>query len=192
MNFSQPAVPPAQLYSGDGIDGVETFPRWAASNFGVSTGPSGTAWFSFFTPSQAKTFSTIRTSSGDTAAAATPTVARVGLYTSDGTTLTLVARTANTTSLWAATFTAYNTALATAGGFPASYTVVPGQRYAWGLVVVSAAAMPTLYGVLPVHGDIMALAPMLSKSLAAQADLPTSQAISGLANNNRMFYAAGV
>lgn len=190
MTFT-PSVPIGQEYSGDSISGAETMPRWAATNFGVAVSTSGLVWLSFFTPIQAKTFDEIVTISGDTAAAATPTLCRCGLYTSDGTDLTLVARTANDTGLWADTFTEYSPSLNTTGGFPASYTVAPGQRYAFGLVVVTAGATPTLYGIQPTSNATMDRDPYLVKNLAGQTDLPTTISIAATGANNKMFYVAG-
>jgi hypothetical protein len=65
------------------------------------------------------------------------TLARMGLYTVDAAgTVTLVAQTASDTTLFTAANTVYQKVLDTAGGYPASYTLIAGQRYAVGVIGV--------------------------------------------------------
>ena len=107
---------------------------------------------------------------GGTAAGATPTLIRVGLYEiaadGDG---TLVAATANDTSLLAVANTAYEKALS------APYTLRRGQRYAAGLLVVTGATAPTIAG-----GASFSVAtegaeePRMNGSIGSQTDLPAS------------------
>lgn len=91
-----------------------------------------------------RTISNLFSRSGGTAASGL-SLARMGLYTVDSSTnvATLVARTASDTTLWASTFTTYARALATAGGYPASYAVTRGSWYAFGVIAVGT-TMPGL------------------------------------------------
>lgn len=69
------------------------------------------------------------------------TLARMGLYTVDAAgAVTLVAQTAADATLFTAVQTVYQRTLDTAGGFPASYPLVAGQRYAIGIIGVGQTA----------------------------------------------------
>ena len=61
--------------------------------------------------------------------------------------MTRVARIASDTTLFAATFTLYDESLNTTGGFPASYSLVGGLRYAIGILMTGMTVAPILYGV---------------------------------------------
>jgi hypothetical protein len=112
-------------------------------------------------------------------AAATITLARLGLYTvaADGS-ITLVARGASSTTLGNATFTLASQTLDTTGGFPASYTIQYGQRYAFGCIWVATTA-PTVYGG-GVQATAAAWLPWIAMAQSSQSDLPTSTAIGSL------------
>jgi hypothetical protein len=113
--------------------------------------------------------------------AASCTAARMGLYTFDGTTATLVARTINDTTLFNSLYTSYTRSLSTTGGYPASYTLTAGTRYAFAYIVV-AATMPTIYNA-PLGdnnaGVIGALSPRISGVRTGQTDLLVSTTING-------------
>jgi len=69
------------------------------------------------------------------------TVARMGLYTVDGAgALTLVAQTASDPTMFTAPNAVSQKVLDTAGGYPASYALVAGQRYALGIIGVGQTA----------------------------------------------------
>lgn len=111
--------------------------------------------------------------SGTTAAAATPTLVRFGVYLIDQTTFaaSLIASTVNDTTLMAATNTAYTRS------FSASFTKTAGLMYALGMLVVTAAAAPTTPGVqgLANTGEaIYARFPRVAGFIASQSDLPAS------------------
>ena len=143
-------------------------------------GYSGYITFSFFTPLETMTISQI-TMGNSSIPAASCTAARMGLYTFDGTTATLVARTANDTTLFNSLYTSYTRSLSTTGGYPASYTLTAGTRYAFAYIVV-AATMPTIYNA-PLGdnnaGVIGALSPRISGVRTGQTDLLVSTTISG-------------
>lgn len=143
-------------------------------------GYSGYITFSFFTPLETMTISQI-TMGNSSIPAASCTAARMGLYTFDGTTATLVARTANDTTLFNSLYTSYTRSFSTTGGYPASYTLTAGTRYAFAYIVV-AATMPTIYNA-PLGdnnaGVIGALSPRISGVRTGQTDLLVSTTING-------------
>lgn len=115
---------------------VDTVPRWATATT-VVTPVSGTVYATYFTPLVDLTVGTITVHSSVSNAASGLTLAKMGLYTAAANgDLTLVARSASNTSLLSALNTQYDEALATAGGFPASYALVTGTRYAVGIIQV--------------------------------------------------------
>lgn len=167
--------------------GQETFNRsWAQSNILPST--SGTLRLTFFSARKSETSTQVRVCSGGTAAAATPTLCRIGLWTVDSSdnSVSLVANVANDTTLFAAQNTAYTRSWAS------SYAMVAGQRYALGILVVTGAASPTFPGLV-VGGGLTAesaIAPRITGSLASQTDLPSSFTSAGLTTSTNRYYAA--
>lgn len=107
------------------------------------------------------------------------TTSKGGLYTSDGTTLTRVATSANDVSAGATADTrdAYT--------LSAAYTMTPGTEY-WGAIIVVATTAPSVLSLsptnFPVSGGISPAAtenPALAKTLGSQTDLDATEAISG-------------
>ena len=148
---------------------VDTAPRMNSQN---ATMASGQCYFTFFTPSTNLTVSNITVATAGTAATSL-TYAALGLYTFDGTTATLVARTASDTSLYGSTFTNYTRSFDTTGGFPASYTLVAGQRYGLGLLVVTAGTAPAIYlssGFIP--NNLSTLDPRMTALKTGETSLP--------------------
>lgn len=128
----------------------------------------------YFTARKSESVTQIRVESG-TAAGATPTVIRFGLYliAADGG-ATLVAATANDTTLLVGANTVYTKA------FAAPYAKIAGRRYAVGLLVVTGATAPTVRGVNFSTGAELAIAARLTGALASQTDLPASFADASL------------
>lgn len=119
------------------------------------------------------------------AAAATPTLARVGLYLVNGDdTLTLVASTANDTNL----FNVANTAFTRT--FSASYGLTAGVRYALGILVVTAATVPQFAGSGPsvASSALGLLTPREAGYLNGQTDLPATVA-AALTGGTNAFWA---
>ena len=169
----------------------ETMPRVVASAAGTTL--SGEVHLSFFTPAEDKTISNL-TMVTSTTAAAGATLIRMGLYTVDGSgNVTLVARTASDTTLFNAINTPFTRAFSTTGGYPATYALVAGTRYAVGFIVV-ATTRPALYHSSTQNAAMTSLAPRMSAVLASQADLPTTintvgGASPAYADVNRQYYA---
>lgn len=177
-----------QDYYGNSLTGIETMPRSDMTNQAQATS-SGAVRLTYFTAQVTYTATNVLTYVGTTAAGATPTLCKVGFYTvaSNGD-LTLVALTANTTSLWAGSATTeYNTALSS------SYQFIAGQRYAAATLVVTGAAAPTLCGSPgSVSSALNARAPRISASLSGQTDLPASISSGSLTVNAVRHYVAAI
>ncbi len=169
----------AEFY-GDGLAGVEPFPRWAAPA-AKATG-NGVLYLTYLTPSQSYTATGLSIVTGG-AAGATPTLCRMGVYTIDAAGAgALVAAIANDTTLFATASTKYARAFDAGGGLPTSYAYRAGQRYAHGVLILSAAAFPTFKGVdLATQSGLFALAPRLFGQLTGQTDLPASFVAASLA-----------
>lgn len=146
------------------------------TNNNALTVVSGTAMYVMFTPLVTTTVSQITFFSGNVAASGL-TLARFGLFTftetSSTTSAVLVARTASDTTLFTSTSTSWSRSLDTASGFPATYTLVAGTRYAVGLVTVGTGTMPQ-YSGKAVPAGISPLTPRTVAQIASQTDLPTS------------------
>ena len=148
---------------------VDVYPRQGNSSGTLS---SGTTYFTFFTPIWGTTISSISIASATTAASGV-TVARLGLYTFDGTTATLVARTTNDTGLFATPNTLFTRTFDATGGFPSQYTLVAGQRYAIAVIVV-ATTPGNVYTAFSAPAAIGTLTPRLVGTVPLQSDLPST------------------
>jgi len=148
---------------------VDTGPRVNSQN---ATFATGNCYFTFFTPLTGMTVSQVMVATAGTAATSV-TYAAMGLYTFDGTTATLVARTASDTSLFTSTFTNYTRSFSTVGGFPADYVLTAGQRYALGVLVTTTGTEPTIYinnGFIP--NNLSVLDPRVTGLVSGQTALP--------------------
>lgn len=173
---------PFSFVDADGT-AVEVFPRLHATQGRDLVG--GQITFAFFTPMYDLTVSSVRVATVGTAAAGL-TLARMGLYTVSGNTLTLAARTASDTSLFTATFTQYSRSFDTAGGYPATFDLVKGVRYAFA-VIATGTTMPQLYGNGFTVASLNALAPRLSVGQTGQTDLITTSTTT--AGTNFVYWA---
>ena len=161
--------------------GEEVFDRRFGTNSGIGM-TSGTLRLSYFTSRRAGSSTQVRVVTGGTAAAATPTLCRIGLYTVDAAGAgTLVASTANDTSLFAATSTVYTRS------WSSPYTLIVGQRYALGLIGTT---VPTMGGVSMSLGTEPNMSPRLSAAWAGQTDLPASFADASLGTTGSTVYGA--
>jgi hypothetical protein len=149
----------------------DTTPRNAA--LATTTVTSGIAYFHFFTPTYSITASSLSFTNGATVASGL-TLARLGLYAVGADdTATLVARTASDTTLATTANTLYTRVFATAGGYPASYTLNAGTRYAVA-IIFTGTTMPNLVistGVLQLAG----LPPRVAGTVTGLTDLPASR-----------------
>lgn len=140
---------------------------------------------SYFTAKKTEIVNNVVTVSGTVAAAATPSICKIGVYEVQANgDLTLVASTANTLSLWATTFTKYTTAL------QSSLSKTQGKRYAVGILVVSAVAIPTFYGHSTIPTVISLDEPAICAFLPGQSDLPSSITKASLTATSSFIYTA--
>ena len=149
---------------------VEVMPRNA---LGLTTLTTAIGWWSFFTPLVTTTVSSVAMANGSTVAAGL-TFARMGLYTYDETTVTLVARTASDTTLFTTASTLYTRSFDTTGGYPATYTLQAGQRYGLALLCVGT-TMPTIFYGSVSAGFLAAATPRLSGIVGGLSDLPATR-----------------
>lgn len=162
--------------------GQSTIPRHLCTSTTVSVS-SGIMRVTYFTATKTETIASVRTVTGSTAASGA-TLCRIGIYSaeSDGA-ITKIAETANDTSLWASTATAYTKALS------ASVQLVKGKRYAVGILYVGSTA-PTMCGLTGLQGAELGVAPRLSALQGGRSDLPASSAMAEMADSLHMHYVA--
>jgi hypothetical protein len=149
------------------VSGVGTVARTDVASSATMT--SQLVRFSYFTARRSFTSTQSTSYVTTTAAAATPTLCRWGLYSvaANGD-LTLIASIANDTTLWAVQQTAYTRSWTT------PVDIHQGTRYALGLLCVTGAAAPTLASANNITNPIASAEPRLCAQLAGQTDLPSS------------------
>ena len=134
----------------------------------------------YFTAPRAETWTSIATSTGTTAAGATPTLCKMGVYLVEANgDLTRVAVTASDTSLWNTPSTR-----TPPQAFIAPYAAVAGQRYALAALIVTGAALPSLHCADPIlPAATLSFAPRLAGVVTGQTDLPTSVVAASVADS---------
>lgn len=162
--------------------GIDIYPRGELTNTSTAQ-TSGQPFYAFFTPSTTVTVSAITMGTASTAGSGL-TLARMGLYTFDETTATLVARTASDTTLFTAAATTYTRNFDTTGGYPSSYTLTAGTRY--GVAVFSAGTTLPAYVMKNVNNGVGNLTPRMAAVSTSATDLPTSIT---MGNSNVMVFA---
>lgn len=148
---------------------LHTVPREAVTTTAQLV--SGTVYLAMFTPLVDVMATKIAACAGTTAWTGT-TLTRLGLYRiNDSGTATLVAATANNTTLLGSVNAISSAPFDTAGGLPASYKLRAGQRYATAVLGVGG-TVGHLRGALP-HVTIAQRAPILAATAGTgQTDLP--------------------
>lgn len=140
-----------------------------------------------FIARKSEVITTLAAVTGSTAAAATPTVCRYGVYTvaPDGT-MTLVASTPNDTTMFSVANTAYPRALST------PFNKQAGVAYCFGMAIVSAAGAPTMHGYQEPNGvnAIQAFLPIpyWGIQLSGIVDLPASGSIGTISGTVPFLY----
>ncbi len=173
------------------VSGVATMRRWDASSAALTCN-SGELRLTFFTNRKAFTATKLQMKTGTTAAAATPTLCKMGLYVVETNgDLTLIGATASdTATMFRATQTVYEVAMT------ASVAMLAGSRYAMGPLIVTGAASANFAGVAPTGmttgGAVLmsSTAPVLTGILTGQTDLPSSITAGSLGTTAQMFYGA--
>jgi len=138
----------------------------------------------YFRARKTESVTQVRAISGTTAAAATPSLCRLGVYSVDGSgNLALVGSTANDTSLFAGASTVYTRSLS------APFTKTAGSVYAFGILVVSDVTMPTVCGIVSALGAAeVGLAPRITGFVAGMSDLPATVAVGSVADSASIVY----
>lgn len=150
--------------------GEETISREIAQGTLVPTS-NQVLRLTYFRARKSETSTQVRLICGGTAAAATPTLIRIGVFSIDSSgNGTLIASTVSDTALFAAANTAYTKSWAS------SFSKVAGQIYALGVIVVTGVASPTLVGSAGSNGLAVewGLDPRLTGSISGVSDLPAS------------------
>lgn len=171
---------------------VETMPRHMIPSSSVNALATQRLYFMFFVATRDMLATQFKLPIAGTAAASI-TLARLGLYTApnaDGTGMTCVAASANSTTLGNATFATavapFGTSPVGGQAMPANYQLVRGNRYAIGVLFVGT-TMPLLYGGLNIPA-ISTDTPRICGSLASQSDLVLNPG--ALSNTVASVYAA--
>ena len=162
--------------------GEAALPREVAGG-DVVAAASGQMLVTVFQARKTESITQVAVTVGPTAAAATPSVCRLGVFSiaANGD-ATLIHSTANDTALFASTNTEYAKALDT------TWAKVAGSWYGIGVLVVSATTMPKFTGLTAIAGvsSLYALAPRLVFSKAGLSDLPASVAVADQAAQYRV------
>ncbi len=169
----------SSLFSGEAVFSREEI---ASSGVGVGT---GSLRLTYFTAGKTETISQVRLHTGSTAAGATPTICRIAVYLVDDATqnLTLVASTANDTTLFSVATNEYVKA------FSAPFTKYKGNRYAIGVLVVTAFTLPNFCGQNSIPAAETSKAPRIT-GYSAQADIVASITDASLtAGASRIYFA---
>lgn len=140
---------------------------------GVSYGSSGNMIVTYRRATRTEDITKLSMSSG-TAAGATPSLVKFGVYSVNEITgeLTLVASTANTTSTFSAANTTYEVDLSS------TWNKVAGTMYAYAVLIVTGTTLPTIIGKSHLSSNsvaaILALSPRVSGTVISLTDLPST------------------
>lgn len=153
----------------EGSFGLTTLPRidsglWLYDYNGIETGELN---LTYVFPEVTRTIDTIDIPVG-TAAGATPTISRIGIYSVDGSNnLTLIGSTPNDTALFTTAYVNKTKALSS------PVTLTAGNVYAFAVLFVTTASRPVLRGRV-ISNNAGQLAPILNGRVTAQTDLPAT------------------
>jgi hypothetical protein len=130
-------------------------------------------YLTMFTPLFNQTISNLIIHSGPVSSP-NYTLVKMGLFTISGTTATLVAETASDTTLFTAQRVVYTRALSSARGYPTSYSLVAGTRYALGAIAVGTGSSNFWSNAQLSDSTLSFTAPQISGIITSQTDLPTA------------------
>ncbi len=154
---------------------------------GISYGSSGNVLLTYRRATKTETVTKLQAACG-TAAGATPTLIKFGVYSVNESTgeLTRVATTASDTSVFAAANTGYELTLTT------PWQKQAGVMYAYALLIVSAQTLPTIVGFAHAASAavnaILALPPRVTGTVTSQTDLPATVAGGSVSVSNRAIW----
>lgn len=169
--------------SSDLSSGESSLSRYSVTGMGATGNQS--LRLTYFTAKKTETITELRVTSGSTAAVGA-TLCRIGIYEEDSSTgdLTLVAATANDTTLFSASSTVYEPALA------ASLAKVRGKRYAVGVLVVGTSTAPNIVGHAALPAAEAGRAPRLGGLVGSQTDLPNTVSAASINSQSNLHYVA--
>jgi hypothetical protein len=133
----------------------------------TATFTSGTIYWTFFTPLETLSVSTLSVSSGGTVTSGATTI-QAGIYSYDETTATRLAYTANDTTVFGTRNTVYTRNLNT------TITMTAGTRYGFAVLVVATTPGTGVLAFGNPPAALNALAPTMRGYLVGQTGLPTS------------------
>jgi hypothetical protein len=134
---------------------------------------NGTVWLTMFTPLFNNTITNLVI---HTAAVSSPsyTLAKLGLFSISGTNVTLVAETDNDTTIMSTANTVYTRALSSTRGYPTSYNLVAGTRYAFGIITVGTGSSNIWTNTQLSNSTLSFTVPYTAGRIQTQTDLPTA------------------
>lgn len=188
IGIDQTLIADQRNYPSSGIDIIER--TTVAGTQGLANGTGRFVTFVASKTYSVSNFQIIITTAGTDTGGTTKRA--IGLYTISGTTATLVARTANTTTLGSSTTNAnniYPIALDGSGASLSSYTVNAGTRYAIGILCYNTGGtfgQPTI-AAATLSGSISQLTPIIAASASSLTDLPTSQTLTSSSSSFPFF-----
>jgi len=139
-------------------------------------GPSGQLWLSYVTALTNTPITKLAVNIGNTAAVGT-TLARLAFFTvASDNSITKVAQTANDPTIGANAYNVNERVLSTVGGLPASYTPVPGTRYALGYLHVATTTPPVSGAyVIDPYAE-----PVPNRVIGGQTDIAANYAVADI------------
>jgi len=155
------------IYANKLSSGMDVFPRDFVTGEAVLATQSLIAVQ--FTCDKIFTATQLRTITGSQASSGATTI-KMGLYEVNAdSSLTLLAKTANNTSLWASIDTVYTEAFESG----ATVDMVRNKRYAFA-VLQDGGTLPKLVGQRQPNGNILTYTPRIAANYASQTDIPSS------------------
>lgn len=158
---------------------------------GVAYGASGNLLLTYRRAIKTETITKLSMACA-TAAGATPSLVKFGVYSVNENTgdLTLVASTANDTTIFSTANTGFEVALTS------SFQKTAGTLYAYAVILVSGQTLPTIIGHAHVASAgvnaVLALPPRITGLVASQTDLPSTISAGTVAVSNRALWTHAV
>ena len=173
----------ARSWSGQSTQQLSNIPYWSIN--GSTEIQNDLVYLYYFTPISNFTLNSFSLACLTESVDATHI--RIGLYSvsSLDSSLSLLARTDSDTSLFSASNTKYTKTLGTSGGYPSTYSLIAGNRYAVGIIFLSQSQNVELISTANIYQDILLPTNKNIASVSGELDLPitisnaSAQVISG-------------
>lgn len=185
LQFSAVASPTSGGNSLWNVGNIETLSRIGIFEQAITVGDLS---LSYFYAPIGTTITKLGFQVGSTAGTGN-TLARMALFTADtNDNLTKVAQTASDPTMASTAYLSATRALSTVGGYPASYTLAAGSRYALGFLIVGGTA-PTMFSN---NSSNQNTPPVMSRKMSAQTDISNTYTVGSLPTDYRCFYMFGL